>query len=346
MNRFILGITAIVIIRSSTWLASLRPNLLSLCIKTISFCLLISFPYTTKTFCAPASKYELGLRTDNDSYLLHGQDRYYSNGIFLNFRYLLPGKAKSVHSAKILKRIAEVKIGHEIYTPYSGYAPYPEMIDRPFAAYLFMNMKGHFFLKNEQVISVGMELGILGSAAKGKELQTAVHSMLGLYKPAGWETQIRNAPGINFDISYLKTIYCSHNNLFDAHLITSAHLGTIYIDGSAGIILRAGRFRKMGASALTGSLLGTGEKIREFYAFLNPSVNVIGYNATIQGGMFNKDKGPIVFSPVPITFSSQIGAAYVNHHITIDVSVIIKTKEVKTITTNQYGSISIKYRFK
>ena len=75
-------------------------------------------------------------------------------------------------------------------------------------------------------------------------------------------------------------------------------------------------------------------------------LNYVIYDATIQGGLFNKDKGPIVFDAKPLVFSQQIGATYSKNRITADFSILFKTKEVKSSAKpHQYGSIALFYRF-
>jgi len=48
------------------------------------------------------------------------------------------------------------------------------------------------------------------------------------------------------------------------------------------------------ASALSDKL-----NEHEFYFYAKPSINLILYNATIQGGMFNNHANEVVYKPIP-----------------------------------------------
>ncbi|RZK73710.1 MAG: lipid A deacylase LpxR family protein, partial [Pedobacter sp.] len=49
------------------------------------FILLLLFSQTSDLL-AQTYKNEFGFKSDNDSYLAQGSDRYYTNGLFINFR--------------------------------------------------------------------------------------------------------------------------------------------------------------------------------------------------------------------------------------------------------------------
>ena len=55
---------------------------------------------------------EISFITENDLYTSTYNDRYYTNGMFLSFKYL-PNKKNE----KLEKKIFAWEIGHEMYTP-------------------------------------------------------------------------------------------------------------------------------------------------------------------------------------------------------------------------------------
>ena len=75
---------------------------------------------------------EISLVSDNDLYTSAYRDRYYTNGLFVNYRTL----GTSLNE-NIAKRTYTYKIGHMMYTPYKATLPFASLHDRPFAAYLF-----------------------------------------------------------------------------------------------------------------------------------------------------------------------------------------------------------------
>jgi hypothetical protein len=75
-------------------------------------------------------------------------------------------------------------------------------------------------------------------------------------------------------------------------------------------------------------------------------LNFIAYDATVQGGLFNSNKGPVTFDPKRLQYSQEIGLNYAVKHWTLNFSVTFKSRDVKTQARNhQYGSAMIYYRF-
>lgn len=81
-----------------------------------------------------------------------------------------------------------------------------------------------------------------------------------------------------------------------------------------------------------------------FYA--KPQLNVVAYDATIEGSMFNNNS-PVTFSQKPVVFAQQLGIDYSVDRFTADFGVIFKTKEIKsTARAHQWGSVTVSYRFR
>jgi hypothetical protein len=75
-------------------------------------------------------------------------------------------------------------------------------------------------------------------------------------------------------------------------------------------------------------------------------LNYVAYDASIQGGLFIKDKGPVLFNIKPVVFSQQAGVIYSQNRFTVDFSIILKTREVESIAkSDQFGSIALFYKF-
>lgn len=133
-------------------------------------------------------KNEFGFKSDNDSYLLNEQDRYYTNGLFVYFRHATD---QNKLSKKLEKIIYEFSAGQKIYNPITGYRPNPKKQDRPFAAYLYAGVNSSFFYKNESILKTGIEIGTIGPRALGKEAQVYLHKIIGFYEVVGWQYQIK-----------------------------------------------------------------------------------------------------------------------------------------------------------
>jgi hypothetical protein len=84
----------------------------------------------------------------------------------------------------------------------------------------------------------------------------------------------------------------------------------------------------------------------EFFLYYHPSLMFQLYNATVQGGMFRKDKGPITSSIEPFMFSQQLGIMFSLHRYTAGLQVTFQSKEATTQRSqHSYGSFQIGYAF-
>jgi hypothetical protein len=308
----------------------------------------------TKTY-----KNEVGFKSENDSFLGLGQDRYYTNGLFITFRTASNAKTLSdsaymkklpYGSSRPLKKIWSFSIGQQLYNAQTGAVPDITYVDRPFAAYLFAQGSIQFFDTNENSGKFSAQIGTIGPSALGEEAQKLIHHTFGFYDLNGWQYQIKNEIGINLDLSVHQLLHRSENKKVDFSYLYNFNLGTTFTGLTAGILFRTGSLNPLYHSIATQSNVSTfkeaGVNEKEFYFFLKPSLQFVVYDATIRGGLFRDDKGPVTFKTNPLVFSQEIGAAYAKKRWTVDFSVIFKSKEEKAMLhSHQYGSFDLYYRF-
>ena len=177
--------------------------------KSKLLCLLI-ISFAIQRAAAQSHSTEIGIETDNDSYLLQGSDRYYTDGIFIYYRHAL--KAMDGDSTKLRNKVLGFETGQKIFNPQSGSianfngADQPGLIDRPFAAYLYIGATLNFLYKNESNLKLSAQIGVVGPDAFGKQVQDFVHDNFGFYHPSGWEYQINNNFEINLSAEYNKLL--------------------------------------------------------------------------------------------------------------------------------------------
>ncbi|MEQ7800238.1 lipid A deacylase LpxR family protein [Pedobacter sp. ASV1-7] len=311
--------------------------------------LLIALLFSTFSISAFSQTYknEFGFRSDNDSYLAQGSDRYYTNGLFIHFR-----RALNQQDLKegLEKKTYEITVGQEIYNAYSGYAPDPAKQDRPFAGYLYAGGALSWFYSNESILKTSVEIGTTGPNSLAEDGQELLHNTVGFYTLEGWDYQIKNALAINLSAQYTRLLHRASNKAIDFSFEGYANVGTTFSGAGAGILFRAGGLNQLFNSAYTNAVIGNNPKTkalvkREVFFYAKPQINLVAYDATIQGNMFN-DNDPITFGAKPLVFAQQIGFNYSSQRFTFDFGMIFKTKEVKsTAKAHQYGSISMFYRF-
>jgi lipid A 3-O-deacylase len=291
-------------------------------------------------------KYEVGFQSDNDSYLAQGSDRYYTNGLFLNFRFATDS---SKLKPGMQKKIIELSAGQMIFNPRLGFSPDPLKQDRPFAGYLYVGGAINWFRKAEDLFRASVQIGTVGPNSLAQDGQELLHSSFGFYEPAGWAYQIKNEAAINTSVQYIKVMQRANNKKTDFTFEGYANAGTTFSGLGAGILFRAGNIEQLFNSSSYNARIGS--RTREAYTrnelffYAKPQLNVVAYDATFQGSLFN-DNSPITFDTKPLVFAQQFGVNYSTGRLTLDFNVIFKTKEVKsTATAHQYGSLRLNYRF-
>jgi len=292
-------------------------------------------------------KNEVGFKSDNDSYLAQGSDRYYTNGLFLYFRHAVDQQKLK---AGLEKKTYEISAGQMMFNPYSGDAPDPAKQDRPFAGYLYASGMMNWFYSDESIISASVQIGTTGKNSLGEAGQKLLHKTFGFYDVGGWDYQIKNELAINLSAQYTKLLTRTAGNAVELSFEGYANLGTTFSGVGAGLLFRTGNLNQLFNSAYPHAVIGNNAKTkslvkREMFFYAKPQLNVVAYDATIQGSMFNNNS-PVTFSQKPIVFAQQLGIDYSVDRFTADFGVLFKTKEIKSVArAHQWGSITVSYRF-
>lgn len=317
------------------------------CIISLLFIIALIFLNSKKTY-SQAFNDEIGTTSSNDFYISK-KDRYFTNGNSFHYRHCL---TKNDTITVFEKKIFELESGQRIYNPFFAKAPDPTTHDRPFAAYLYVGGAFNWFYKNEKILKVTAQIGTIGPNALGQDVQTAYHKLLNVFKPQGWDYQVKNELGLNLSAEYNRLFYRTKSKSLDVTALTSALLGNTFSGANIGVLLRLGKVNPLYQSVSFNSLVGNkASKINqrtknEFFVFLKPQLNFVAYDATISGGLFNVDKGPVTFDTNPLVFVQDVGASFSSPRWSTNFVVTLKSKEVKSNATGySYATWSVFYRF-
>lgn len=292
-------------------------------------------------------KNEFGFKSDNDSYLFYGQDRYYTNGLMVYFRHATD---QNKLGEKLEKFTYELSAGQKIFNPQGGNVSNIKLQDRPFAGYLYAGASANFFYKKESILKTSLELGTVGPHSLGEDAQKFLHKTVGFYEIDGWQYQIKNELTANLSLQYTRLLHRSEYNQIDFSFEGYANVGTTFNGAGAGILMRTGNINQLFQTAYTNSTIGTRLKSAKFvtaetFFYAKPQLNFVAYDATIQGSLFNHNS-PLTFKTKPFVFAQQLGFNYSSQRFTFDFGLLFKTKEVKSkAKAHQYGTISMFYRF-
>jgi len=302
--------------------------------------LLLAFTTLFESF----SQKEISIVSDNDLYTSINKDRYYTNGLFFLYRFAPSKKTSSPY-----KTVNEIQIGQQLYTAFKASIEDPELHDRPFAGYLFAGFKQYKFYENT-IFNIGVQIGVLGEKALGKETMTFIHDIYNFKEPLGWKHQITNSYNLNLNSSYIKNIWITANQNLSIEWTNHAELGTVFNKLATGFNTRIGlkKLTKHTQSvAYHGNLVNNSPKNKEFFLHINPLLHYNIYDATIQGNLFN-NSSPVTFGIHPWFFSSSFGITYSTQKISLAYQYNIHTKKLKNrevLYWNKYGSIQLSYLF-
>lgn len=298
-------------------------------------------------FCAQEKfSKEITLLTENDLYVSTTRDRYYTNGLFLSYRYL----AKNT-SDKLEKRIFEWQLGHEMYNPNRPTVTTIAQHDRPFAAYLYGSFGVSRVYKNQRILNTSIQIGTIGPNAFGEEMQDFVHSLYGFNDVTGWKYQIANAFGINLNAEYYHFITKSESDGFDLTWVNKGRIGTVYSDISTGVLARFGfkPLTNMLNSIAFGSHLNNDDtqftRQVESYFFIQPMLRYAFYDATLQGSFLN-DNSMVTKELVPLVFDVAIGVNFTARRFNFGYTFNYNTSKSEGLRFtygNKYGSIHVNY---
>lgn len=297
--------------------------------------------YSQKSFSR-----EIGIISDNDSYVSFSEDKYYTNGLLFFYRFIPNTELEGV-----TKKVIELSIGNKMYTPSTANKPSIEEHDRPFAGYLFAQAQVSKFYENESMFRYAAQVGIIGPASGVGAFQDLMHDFIGWYKVDGWEHQIANDIGINFHAMYSRKITNYLSKQADINLYSFANLGTIRSNIALGFWNRISilQINKTYESALFGSSIvknsrNATKRISDFFFFIKPQIEYHLYDATIQGGLLN-DKSPVTFDIEPFQMTIEFGLMFQFDRANIWYSVILQSKEVKNELVERYAWGSLKISF-
>lgn len=276
------------------------------------------------------------IANENDVYLLLSYDRYYSNGIFLDYRfspYLKTGDTAST------KRVYRFGLMHRFWTPQDVTIVNSEHYWRPYAGMLNLNFRSAEFYGLNQRFEYGLDLGVIGKISGAQAFQEGYHKVFGFPNPQGWDTQISNGLIIDLKLEYNRQFIVRPGKI-DMISSTQASLGNGFTNARQRIDFRFGKLQNLRHSAFFNALIGEGsdQVVTHTYFFLGYGLEVVGHNTTIQGHVFGDDS-PLTFGVIPWIRHLRIGFATNSETSTLKFTYNWLSKEVKDSQAGRHAYI-------
>jgi len=235
-------------------------------------------------------KLENYIRLNYDNDFFSATDRYYTQGINLTVIHPIVRYSPIARTLITLSKKAFNYYGliftQDCFTPRSIRYDTINYLERPYAATFFVS---HFLTSinssKKIMLLTQLDFGFIGPCAKCEEEQKAIHKGLVNIRPLGWENQIKTDIIVNYRAKFEKGILIQKNIEFMVN--SSMRLGTLYTDLGFGLFTRIGFFNPYFNNL---GLQNKSVKNKfQLYSVFKINSKLIGYNALLQGGLFDKN---------------------------------------------------------
>jgi hypothetical protein len=219
---------------------------------------------------------ESSFRFSYSNDLFNATDRYFTQDITLALEDPLIAHSPLSHvllTPKNAMKQYQLSLSQDVFTPYTILSENIQKNDRPYTALLYATHRVESYTKGfTEEFDAQLDVGVMGPAAGGEQMQKGIHHALDNALPRGWKYQLANDIVINYDLRYEENFI--NTKWIHCYSLLDIRAGTLYDDAGIGFGFWSGRARQ-------------DKKFHLRWYALN-SVHAVAYNATLQGGVFNR----------------------------------------------------------
>lgn len=273
---------------------------------------------------------------DND--LFQGQDLYYTQGVCLEL--VNPVFRKNpIHKILLSSPHSSaekygIRIETAAFAPTSILSDSIPNTDRPYAATMTLNFyQMTCFNALKMKLSSGVQVGILGPAAFGKEIQTGIHRITNNSLPSGWQHQIQNDLILNYAVHLDKQLV-RYRSLVALNGVGEVNFGTSQTNFSVGLDLSFGHKNNLFEGELNKF---------QYYLYAQSKLKAVGYDASLMGGLFNRSSVyTIPYSEINILVGEQhLGIVFQFPHVYFGADYGFITPEFSGGKSHAWGGIRL-----
>lgn len=295
---------------------------------------------------------------END--LFYNNDRHYTNGVRLvwvpNQQSTIPQWAlKWSRLVPWFPKDGEVHpgfaLGQSMFTPRDITIADPSPRERPYAGWLYGTI-GMGVESGRQLDQFGITLGMVGPTSLAEQSQKFVHKVIGSDQPKGWDTQLRNEPGIvlTYQRSWREFVATTLlKNEFDVAPHLGGALGNVYTYANAGITMRYGSQlpKDYGPPRIQPGLPGSSDFSPRsdfgWYLFAGVDGRLVARNVFLDGNTFRDSRSVDKF---PLVGDLQFGLVLDWPTIRVSYTHVLRSREFQTQdNSDNFGAISLSVKF-
>lgn len=300
----------------------------------------------------------LSVILEND--VFHDVDRHYTNGMMLIWvpRREMPAPGWVMMLTRLMPWFHEhgeirhgYAFGQSIFEPGDSNTANPPLRDRPYAGWLYGTIELGVRAGRE-FDRFGMTFGMVGPASLAEPTQKFAHKVISINEPQGWDTQLRNEPGIvaTYQRSWRGV---AASTLSEARLDFTPHLGAalgnVFTYGNAGGTVRYGKRLPddFGPPRIQPGLPGFGDFPPAsgfgWYLFAGVEGRAVARNIFLDGNTFRDSRS---VDKRHLVGDLQFGFVLDRSDVRLAYTHVLRTREFRTQERmDGFGSFSLSVRY-
>lgn len=314
-------------------------------------------PFTVWAEEAPRAG-TLSFVLEND--LFYNLDRHYTNGVRVIW---VPDRevAEPAWATKLARRVPwfpkqgtvrhGYALGQSMFTPKDITMANPPLQERPYAGWLYGTV-GLGVETGRQLDQCALSVGMVGPASMAEQSQKFVHKAIGSDKPQGWDTQLKNEPGVVATYQRSWRGFAT-STLSGATLDFAPHaggaLGNVFTYANAGMTMRYGRElpNDYGPPRIQPGLPGSADfaPVSNFgwYLFAGIDGRAVARNIFLDGNTFRDSRS---VDKYPLVGDLQFGLVLDWPGIRLSYTHVLRTREFRGQDgRDDFGAISVSVKF-
>jgi hypothetical protein len=241
-----------------------------------------------------------------------------------------------------------IRLHYDGFTPLRIQDPFIRIGDRPYASYIYADLLRVATHPGRRLrLTTALNVGILGPGAGAKGFQTKFHELLGAPTPRGWDYQVQTDVVLGYEARLEKQLLAL-GRVAELNGAASASLGTLQTYAGTGLTLRVG-LRQPTFESLGVANRENRPSRRRVQAYGEAQVEgrLVGYNATLQGGLFNR-RNPYVLPAsavrrVVAQSTGTLGLGYAG--VRVETALTWISPELTGSRTHRWNTISFRVAF-
>ena len=296
---------------------------------------------------------------ENDLFSRNNTDKHYTNGIRLGWLSPDSGGPESLWNLGEWIPLIDLRarrrmgfaIGHNLYTPENKLRTDRILDDRPYGAFLYAGLAFQS-QSDTQLNTVELDVGVVGPAALGRQIQNNVHRVIGSGEARGWRNQLQNEPGVALVFERKWRYLAETSGGYGLDLIphVAGSVGNVFTYGGAGLTFRLGEDLSVdfGPPRIRPALPGSASFDKPldrlaWYLFIGGEARGIVRDIFLDGNTLGSEQS---IQKRPFVFETQGGLAIEIRQTRISYTQIWRSEEfVGQRKGDFFGSISISTKF-